>query len=279
MIASLITWVKHLREYIKRGGEVHFECSFVSCGQELKDRRILITGGSSGIGLAIAKRCLHEGAGVLITGRNLDKLKIAQRELATDKVHIMQWDINDVVSVDKNIKQAESILGGELDILVNNAGVSNRQTPEMLTLDAWKRIIDINLTGTLFVMKGMCDRWARSQRHGVILNIGSTAGVALAVDAYGASKSALMQLTRGWAKFYAPKGIRINALAPGVIVGTDINALQRSISTVGNLYCESYPSRRFGVPEEVAESALFLISDRSAYMFGQTLVLDGGATL
>ena len=112
----------------------------------------------------------------------------------------------------------------------------------------------------------------------MLLNVASNAGVRNVVDAYGASKSAFISLTAGWAKEYAKYGIRINAIAPGVIVGTNINKLQRSISVEDNLY-SSFPAKRYGVPDEIAEVALFLGSDMSSYIYGQTIIVDGGATL
>lgn len=275
----LISMLKNLRMFIQKGGAVRVEKIKVPAGQLMRGRRVLITGGGSGIGFAIAKRCLDEGAAVLITGRDELKLRGAKESLGSDFIKTLSWDVDDIKTVNDKIAEAECLLGGPIDAFVNNAGVSDRQEPASLTEAVWERILKTNLTGSMFVAQAICQRWIKRGRGGVILNMASTAGVKSVVDAYGASKTAMIQLTRGWSAYYAPKGIRINAIAPGVIVGTEINKLQRSISPDGNLYCSSYPAGRFGVPSEVAEVALFLLSDRSSYVYGQTIVCDGGATL
>ncbi len=275
----LISILKNLKMFIQKGGAVRLEKIRVPVGESMRGRRVLITGGGSGIGFAIAKRCLDEGAVVLITGRDAQKLQAAKKSLGSDFVKAMAWDVSDIKTIKDKIVEAECLLGGPIDAFVNNAGVSDRQDPASLTEAAWERILKINLTGSMFVAQAICQQWVKHSRGGVLLNMASTAGVKSVVDAYGASKTAMIQLTRGWSAYYAPKGIRINAIAPGVIVGTEINKLQRSISPDGNLYCSSYPVGRFGVPSEVAEVALFLLSDRSSYVYGQTIVCDGGATL
>lgn len=275
----LISKIKNLRQFLRRGGEARVDFIRVPVGESMNGRRVVITGGGSGIGLAIARRCLEEGAQILITGRNEKKLLSAKESLGSECVKVLVWDVSDVDSVDDKLQEAECALGGTIDAFVNNAGISNRQDPASLTKDVWDGIIKTNLTGAIFASQAMCRRWAMQGCGGVLLNVTSTAGVQAVIDAYGTSKTAMIQLTRGWAKYWAPKGIRINSMAPGVIVGTEINRLQRSISPDDNLFCASYPAGRFGVPSEIAEVALFLLSDKSSYVYGQTIVCDGGATL
>lgn len=275
----LISKIKNLRQFLQRGGVARVDSIRVPVGESMNGRRVVITGGGSGIGLTIASRCLEEGAQILITGRDEKKLLSAKESLGSECVKVLVWDVSDVNSVDDKLQEAERALGGAIDAFVNNAGISNRQDPATLTKDVWDGILKINLTGAIFAAQAMCRRWALQGRGGVLLNVTSTAGVQAVLDAYGTSKTAMIQLTRGWAKYWAPKGIRINSIAPGVIVGTEINRLQRSISPDDNLFCASYPAGRFGVPAEIAEVALFLLSDKSSYVYGQTIVCDGGATL
>ena len=271
--------LRNLREFLRRGGMASVTVLKVPKGEILKGRRILVTGGSSGIGLAIAKRCIEEGGCVVIAGRNSANLEKAEDAVASASLKVMPWDVSNTDAADTKIREAEGILGGPIDVFVNNAGISSRQSLPTLTREVWDSILGVNLTGAVFAARAICERWVSIGRKGVLLNVASNTGIQLVVDGYGTSKTALIQLTRGFASTYADKGIRINCIAPGVIVGTKINKLQRSISADGNLYCDAYPSKRFGVPSEIAEIALFLVSDQSASIYGQTIVCDGGATL
>lgn len=278
-LVSIINKFRNLREYLRKGGIAKVERINVSQGELLKGRRVVITGGSSGIGLSIAKRFLDEGAMVVITGRSEKRLEDAKREINNDNLYTLVWDIDNTTIANIKILECEKILDGCIDIFVNNAGISRRQKPGHLTRDVWASVLSTNLTGNVFVAQYVCQKWKNANFRGVMLNIASNAGLEPVVDAYGVSKSSLIQLTRGWAKEYGQCGIRINAIAPGVIVGTNINTIQRSISPEDNLFSRWYPARRFGTPLEIAEIALFLVSDMSSYIYGQTIVADGGATL
>ena len=279
MIGGIISKIRNFREYMRRGGIVKVVSVQVATGERLKGKRILITGGGSGIGLAIARRCVQEAGAVMIVGRSQERLQAAVKLLESDNAHYMPWDVCSIAANSELIAKAEEKLGGPVDILVNNAGISNREGRGALTLTVWEKIIKTNLTASTFMMQGYCEYAKDKALKGVVLNIASFAGIRMVCDAYGASKAALIKLTEGFAKNYAPFNIRINAIAPGVIVGTNLNKLQREISSDGNIMCNGLPSGRFGVPAEIAEAAVFLISDESSYIYGQTLVCDGGGTL
>lgn len=279
MIGGIISKIRNFREYMRRGGIVKVVSVQVATGERLKGKRILITGGGSGIGLAIARRCVQEAGAVMIVGRSQERLQAAVKLLESDNAHCMPWDVCSIATNSELIAKAEEKLGGPVDILVNNAGISNREGRGALTLTVWEKIIKTNLTASTFMMQGYCEYAKAKALKGVVLNIASFAGIRMVCDAYGASKAALIKLTEGFAKNYAPFNIRINAIAPGVIVGTNLNKLQREISSDGNIMCNGFPSGRFGVPAEIAEAAVFLISDESSYIYGQTLVCDGGGTL
>lgn len=248
-------------------------------GKTLKGKNILITGGSSGIGLAIARKCLACGAKVLITGRDKDKLKKCETDLDSSDLRTMKWDLTDFGHLGEILDDVLSMLGGRIDILVNNAGVSQRETILGYTENVWSCLLDANLKAPILLTSQMAKRWVDSRTPGVVLNISSMAGVEPAVDAYSAAKCALNSLTKGWARDLARYGIRVNAIAPGVVVGTNLRGLQRSIDPEGDVKADWIPLGRYAVPEEIAELAVFMLSDCSAYMTGAVVTLDGAGSL
>ena len=139
--------------------------------------------------------------------------------------------------------------------------------------------LNINLKGPVFITQALVNLIVCCDRGGVVLNISSFAGIFAAYDAYSGSKCALNSFTAGLAKKVAKQKIRINNIAPGVIVGTDINRPQSKIAASEDLSCDWIPAGRYGTPAEIAEVALFLISDASSYIYGQTIVVDGGGAI
>lgn len=248
-------------------------------GEVLVGKTVFITGGSVGLGFAMARKFIDEGAYVIISGRDEDRLIAAVAKLESPRVHYIVWDVTDVRGVDGHILKLQELAPNGIDVLVNNAGVANREKFGALTDENWDRVFETNLKGLVFITQAIVNRWLKTSKSGVVLNIVSFAAFEHNEDAYSLSKSALVALTRGLGRKYAGHGIRVNAIAPGVIVGTEVNPIQRSIDPSGNLSCDWIPVGRYGVPEEVAELAAFLISDASAYVFGQTIVADGAASL
>ena len=245
----------------------------------LKGKNILVTGGSSGIGLSIALKCIRCGGNVLITGRDRKKLETAKAEDSTGRLKVMVWDVEKNDEMDAKVEEALSYFSGHLDVLVNNAGISVREGFGGLTIDVWSRIMKINLQAPVFISQQIANRWMSEKRQGVILNISSMAGEEPAFDAYGASKCALASMTKGMARTLASHGIRVNAIAPGVVIGTNLREVQRSIKPDGNVYCGWIPIKRYAVPEEIAELAVFAISDRSSYMTGAVIQCDGAGAI
>lgn len=278
MIGGIVAKVRNLCEYIKKGGALHVRVHEFRVDEQFFGKRILVTGGGSGIGLAVAKRLVGMGARVLITGRDESKLLRACAEIG-ERATFVKWDIRDVKQTEVNIARAEGLLGGALDAAVLNAGIAQRQGVRDISFENWDAVLSTNLTGNLFLLKALCEKWRKDGREGRVVNLSSFAGVGSVVDAYGVSKSALIGITRGWASAYAQYGIRINCVAPGVIVGTGINKIQREIDPKANVYCGNLPARRYGVPDEIASVVVFLLGEESSYVYGQTIVCDGGATL
>ena len=241
---------------------------------ETKGKRILITGGGSGIGFAIAKKCLFEGAEVVITGRNLEKLETAQAELGNTSLHILQWDVSDVALVQEKMSEAYSLLNGRMDILVNNAGVLSSDNFCSVSVDEWERVYAVNSKGMFFLTQAITNSWIESKIGGKILNISSTAGFRAAPDPYCLSKWDTVGLTSGLGRTLYPHGIIVNGIAPG----RTATAMLGKKSTE-NIYDPCTSAKRFAMPEEIAELAIFMISDASNFIVGQTIICDGGYTL
>jgi len=245
----------------------------------LAGKNILITGGSSGIGLAIAKKCLASGASVLITGRDDKKLQEVVRQQGNSRIGALVWDVESIDSILGNVNRAFDLFGGRLDVLINNAGISVRECPGTLTSAIWDKIMRINLRAPVFITQAVCEKRLEMKAQGVVLNVSSMAGVEPAIDAYSAGKCAVNSMTKGMARYYAKAGIRINAIAPGVVIGTNLRDLQRSYCIEDNLYAEWIPACRYGVPDEIAELAAFVVSDASPYMTGVVITCDGAGAI
>lgn len=241
----------------------------------LRCKCIVITGGSSGIGLAIAKRLTAEGAKVVITGRNQERLNAAREEVGSGCCGSLQWDVSDVHIIEENLIRAEEMMGG-LDGLVNNAGVSTEPAgrgydPWDITPDEWDAIMDVNLRGSFFLMRDFADYLRKRNRSGNILNISSNAACMDIIGPYGVSKVGLMRLTRALAKVCGPDGIIINGIAPG--------ATFTPMLSWANDIDEPLPKSAIGRyirPEEIAEIAAYLMSDAGVVICGHTVVADAG---
>ena len=242
-------------------------------------KNILVTGGASGIGLAIAKKCLSLGANVVITGRDTNKLQDVLSSDATGRLKTMKWDITDFPNLESYVNQAFELWEGGIDALVNNAGISIREVPGEFTYAVWDKILESNLKAPVFIAQAFANKWIKSKKSGVILNITSMAGVEPAVDAYSTSKCALNSITKGMARSFGRFDIRVNALAAGVTIGTNLRDIQRSVKPDGNVRVDWLPMKRFAVPEEIAETAAFLIGDQSSYTTGVVFSIDGAGAI
>ena len=251
----------------------------VAIGNTLAGKNVLITGGTSGIGFAIAKKCLNEGANVVITGRNAEKMKSVLSEDKSGRLKGVIWDITIINDAAERIVEVEKLFKGGIDVLVNNAGISGRERPGTITEEIWEKILRINLTAPVFVTQAMAKRWILNCKEGVVLNISSMAGLQPSLDAYSVAKCGLNSITKGMARVWADKGIRINALAVGLTIGTELNATQRAHKPDGDLKFVGIPIGRFAVPDEIAETAVYLISDRAAYMTGSIVECDGAGSI
>lgn len=245
----------------------------------LDGRRAVITGGSRGIGLAIANALAAQGVHVSICGRGADTLERARAELERHgtRVHTAVCDVADAAAVEGYVAAAAAALGG-IDILVNNASGFGAGDGE----DGWATSIDVDLLGTIRATRAARPWLARSDQASVI-HIASIAGQAASARtaAYGAVKAALIQYTQSQASEMAGERIRVNAIAPGSVDFPGGLWQQRKARNPA-LYeatLASIPFGRFGRPEEIANTAVFLASPLASWITGQTLTVDGGQLL
>jgi 3-oxoacyl-[acyl-carrier protein] reductase len=245
----------------------------------LKDQNALITGGSRGIGRAIAQAFAAEGARVAIVYRGNQEAAgklVSEINAKGGKAFAFQADVADDASVQACIRAVEQELGS-LHILVNNAGVIEDDLFVRMKPEAWNKVVQTNLGGVFNVCHavafGMMQR-----RAGRIINISSVAAehVNMGQTNYSASKGAINSFTRALAVELAKRGVTVNAIAPGFIE-TDMSAAVRN--KAGDRIAKYIPMRRIGRPEDIAPVAVFLASADSAYITGQVLTVDGGLTL
>jgi NAD(P)-dependent dehydrogenase (short-subunit alcohol dehydrogenase family) len=240
--------------------------------QGLKDKRVLITGGASGIGAATAARFLEEGSRVCVLDRDAEACGRIKHELA---VLATIADVTDLIQVEAAFAEAVRLMDG-VDVLINNAGISIRHKFLDITPEEWDRVIAVNLTGVFFVAQTAARHmWERGS--GVILQTASTNGVMgypYYAD-YNATKAGVIELTRSMALELAPK-VRVCAVAPGYV----LTPMQRAEYTDAMLaeVNRKIPMGRHAAPEEIAGLFAYLASDDAAFATGQVFTLDGGET-
>lgn len=244
--------------------------------KRLQGKVALVTGGSRGIGKAIAKAFISEGATVAFSGTSTATIAKASSELGPHGLH--HGFIADLSQIQAGTQLVDAVLEhfGKIDVLVNNAGVVSRMSEWELTPQEWDRVHDVNLRSTFFVARD-CAAAMKRNGGGAILNVSSIAGQHGGVagsPAYASSKAAVIGLTRSLARRLAPYHIRVNCLAPADIE-TDMTSnwppeLRDKLNALT-------PMNRFGSAEEVTGAAVFLVSDEASFITGQTLSINGGA--
>jgi 2-deoxy-D-gluconate 3-dehydrogenase len=246
----------------------------------LEGKVVLVTGGSRGVGLELARRLIGEGAKVAICGRKQDGLDAALAELGAGenamaiKAHIAKED-----EVEALFNAAVDRFG-RLDILVNNAGM-NLLTPSVVdsSLDMWQKIVESNLTGTYLCSKKAAQIMSK-QKSGKIVNISSVAArkAAPGMGIYGVAKAGIEMLTKVLASELAQDNIQVNAVAPSM-VKTGFSKPFWSNTSLYEQIIKRIPLGRIAEPSEVVEAVLFLCADGSSFINGQTIVVDGGTTV
>lgn len=239
----------------------------------LRDKVAIVTGGTRGIGEAIVKRFVDEGCTVCFTFFKNRSLASRVEAQTKGKARGYRVDVTDFEKMKKFAQDVKRSFKG-LDILVNNAGIVQDKPFLLMDEKDWTDVIDTNLTGTFNAARA-CIFTFMKQKSGNIINISSLSGMqgVAGQTNYAASKAGIIGFTRALAREAGPYNVRVNAIVPGYIE-TDMTANIKKEEK--ERIIEETPLRRFGLPGDVAELALFLASDKSSYITGQTLIIDGG---
>ena len=244
---------------------------------DLTGRVALVTGAARGLGLAMARGLARAGATVVLNGRERGALETAARSIAGEggKVDIAVFNVADADAIRSGVAAVEA-KHGAVDILVNNAGIQRRGAAAEFRKEDWDAIVATNLTGP-FLMAQAVIPGMRARRRGSIVNVTSlTAELGRPnIVPYAASKGGARQITRGLAVELAPDGIRVNAVSPGYFTTEMNRALLDNADFVAWVHLRT-PMKRWGDPDEVAGAVVFLASDASAFITGQTISIDGG---
>ena len=238
----------------------------------LTNKNIIITGASGGIGNAIVSKLSEEGANILASGTNHEKLEELKKNF--EKIKIIKFDISQSEKIEDFIENATNELGGKLDCIVNNAGITQDNLAIRMSLDEWKKVIDINLTSTFLMLKFSIKKMLKN-KSGKIVNITSVVGHTgnLGQSNYTASKAGIIAMSKSIAIEYAKKNINVNCISPGFIKTKMTDKLDAKFR---DAIIAKIPSARLGEPEEIANAVAFLCSNQSNYINGETLHINGG---
>jgi len=238
----------------------------------LEKKNIIVTGASGGIGNAIIKRLSEEGANILASGTKIEKLEELKKNF--EGLKILKFDISQSDKIEEFIENATNELDGSLDGIVNNAGITQDNLAIRMSLDEWQKVININLTST-FLMSKFAIKKMLKNKSGKIVNITSVVGHTgnLGQANYTASKAGIIAMSKSLAIEYAKKNININCISPGFIQTAMTDKIDDKFKEV---IISKIPSARLGEPEDIANAVLFLSSDQSNYINGETLHVNGG---
>ena len=235
-------------------------------------KNIIVTGASGGIGNSIIKKLNEAGANILATGTRIEKLEELKKRY--EGIKILKFDISQIDKIEDFIDNATNELGGSLDCIINNAGITQDNLAIRMSLDEWQKVININLTSTFLMSKFSIKKMLKN-KSGKIVNITSVVGHTgnLGQVNYTASKAGIVAMSKSLAIEYAKKNININCISPGFIKTAMTDKIDDKFKEV---IVSKIPSARLGEPDDIANAVLFLSSEQSNYINGETLHVNGG---
>ena len=239
---------------------------------DLKNKNIIVTGASGGIGNSIVKKLYESGAKILASGTRIEKLEELKKNY--NDIKILQFDISQSDKIEEFIDNSTNELGGNLDCVINNAGIAKDNLAIRMSIDEWKKVIDINLTSTFLISKFAIKKMLKN-KSGKIVNITSVVGHTGNVGQvnYTASKAGIVAMSKSLAIEYAKKNININCISPGFIKTAMTDKIDEKFKEA---IISKIPSARLGEPDDIANAVLFLASNQSDYINGETLHVNGG---
>ena len=242
---------------------------------DLKNKNIIVTGASGGIGSSIVKRLYENGANILASGTRVEKLEELKSKFG--KINILKFDISQNDKIEEFIENATNELGGGLDCIVNNAGITQDNLAIRMSTEEWKKVIDINLTSTFLLNKFSIKKMMK-KKSGKIINITSVVAHTgnLGQANYTASKAGIIAMSKSLAIEYAKKNINVNCISPGFISTAMTDKIDDKFK---ESIIAKIPSNRLGKPEDIANAVIFLSSNQSDYINGETLHVNGGMYL
>ena len=241
----------------------------------LKDKNIIVTGASGGIGNSIVEKLNQNGANILATGTRIEKLEELKKKF--NNIKILKFDISQHDKIEEFIENATKELGGSLDCIVNNAGITKDNLTIRMSLEEWSKVININLTSTFLMCKYSIKKMLKN-KSGKIINITSVVGHTgnIGQANYTASKAGIVAMSKSLAIEYAKKNINVNCISPGFISTAMTDQIDEKFKET---IIAKIPSNRLGKPEDIANAVNFLSSDQSDYINGETLHVNGGMYL
>ena len=239
---------------------------------ELTNKNVLITGASGGIGNSIVKTLSESGANILASGTKIEKLEKLKKNF--QNVKILKFDISQREKIEDFIENSTKELGGTLDCVVNNAGITRDNLAIRMSFEEWQKVIDINLTSTFLISKCSIKKMLKN-KSGKIINITSVVGHTgnLGQANYTASKAGIIAMSKSLAVEYAKKNININCVSPGFVETDMTDQLDEKFREA---IISKIPSARLGKADDIANAVLFLCSNKSNYINGETLHVNGG---
>jgi len=241
----------------------------------LKNKNIIVTGASGGIGKSIVEKLYNSGANILATGTRIEKLQELKEKFKN--INILKFDISEHKKIEEFINNATDVLGGSLYCIVNNAGITKDNLAIRMSLEEWTKVMEVNLTSTFLMSKYSIKKMLKN-KSGKIINITSVVGHTGNVGQanYAASKAGIVAMSKSLAIEYAKKNINVNCISPGFINTAMTDKIDEKFKEI---IIAKIPANRLGKPEDVANAVVFLSSSGSDYINGETIHVNGGMYL